>query len=116
MKTFASNNISSSLLWGSGNTGAGIAVAPGGALIVPAAVGKIPTVTGAGGDFVFIGQNGGANVSVARAWNDAVGAYTEAGGAATRATTWAHFAATIGAGGFGFQAHNPATAASLIGV
>jgi hypothetical protein len=104
------------LIWGNGNTGLGIAVGPGAGGGVSASVGAIPTVTGTLGDFGFIGQNGGAVVTVARAWNEAVGAYTEAGGVATRTTTWAHFAAAIGAGGFGFQAHNPATEASLVGV
>jgi hypothetical protein len=105
-----------SLIWGNGNTGLGVAVGPGATGGLSATVGSVPTVTGTLGDFGFIGQNGGAVVTVARAWNEAVGAYTEAGGVATRTTTWAHFAAAIGAGGFGFQAHNPATGADLVGV
>jgi len=105
-----------SLIWGNGNAGLGVAVGPGATGGLTAALGFVPSVTGTLGDFGFIGENGGAAVTVARAWNEAAGAYTEAGGPATRTTTWAHFAATIGAGGFGFAAINPATNAALIGV
>ena len=95
----------------------GMTVYPGATAIVPGTAPNIPTVTGTAGDFGFIPQQGTAGpVTVARAWNDAVGAYTEAGGVATRTTTWAHFVASIGAGGFDFQAHNPATSASIVGV
>lgn len=102
------------LIWGTGNAGPGIGIFPGGVATVTATL--PPIVTGAGGDFAFRGENGNANVTVARAWNEAIGAYTEAGGVATRTTTWAHFAAAIGAGGFAFQAHNPATDAAIVGL
>jgi|SRR5215469_1457146 len=104
------------LIWGNGNAGVGIQINPGATLTIAAGSGVRPTVTGAGGDFGFTAQNGGALIQVARAWNDATGAYTEAGGAATRATTWANFATAIGGGGLAFQAHNPATGASVVGV
>jgi hypothetical protein len=104
-----------SLIWGSGNAGVGIAVGPGASVTVPAGS-EAPIIEGTAGAFGFIGQNGGALVTVARAWNDATGAYTEAGGVATRTTTWAHLAASIAAGGFNFNAHNPATGASVVGV
>lgn len=102
------------LIWGNGNSGVGVAIGPGATGGVSASI--VPTVTGTLGDFGFIGQNGGAVVAVARAWNEPVGAYTEAGGVATRTTTWAHFAGAVGAGGFGFAAVNPATNAALVGV
>lgn len=102
------------LLWGNGNTGPGIRIDPGVTTQVAAGASVRPTVTGTGGDFVFTGQNGGGAISVARAVLN--GAYTEAGGAATRATTWSNFATAIGIGGFGFQAHDPDTNAAIIGV
>lgn len=104
------------LIWGLGNTGAGIVIGPGATLVVPAGS-EVPIITGTGGDFAFVGQNGGALVTVARAWNDAAGAYTEVGGVATRTTTWAHLFTTISpGGGFDFQAHNPATNAAIVGL
>jgi hypothetical protein len=105
---------SDGLIWGNGNGGPGVVVGPGASLGVSAII--PPTVTGAGGDFAFIAPNTPTLTTVARAWNDAVGAYTEAGGVATRTTTWAHFVAAIGAGGFAFEAHNPATDASIVGI
>jgi hypothetical protein len=94
------------LIWGNGNTSGGITVT-GGNLQVP--VSPVPTVTGAGYDFAF--RQPGGIVSVARPWDDAADGY-----ATLRATTWANFAAAIGAGGFAFQAHDPATNASIVGV
>lgn len=102
--------VAGALLWGKGNAN-GIQIEEGGVIIVAAAT--PPTVTGAN-DFVFVDLNAG-NRTVARAFNEAVGAYTEAGGVATRTTTWAHFTATIGAGGFNFQAHDVSTGAAIIG-
>lgn len=97
------------LIWGNGNNGFGIGISPGATLGVSSAGPTTPTVTGLSGDFAF------SNRTVARAWNDAAGAYTEAGGPATRTTTWAHFAAAIGAGGFGFQAHDVQSNAAIVG-
>lgn len=102
------------LVWGNGNAGPGMTIRAA-SINVSATVGEIPTVTGAGGDFAFVAQNGGALVSVARAFDDSTGEYTEIGGVATRATTWANFANTIAGGGFGFQAHHPATGATIFG-
>jgi collagen type VII alpha len=108
---------SNPLIWGNGNVGPGITIGPGACITVADEVGVVPSVTGTGGDFAFIAENSGPLVTVARAWNNATGAYTEAGGVATRTTTWAHFAASISpGGGFLFQAHNVATAASIIAV
>lgn len=104
------------LIWGSGNGGVGIALAPNAGATVPATAGAVPSIGGTAGEFAFEAQNGGALVQVARAFDDSVGAYTEAGGPATRTTTWAHFVAALGAGGFAFQAHSPATGASIVGL
>lgn len=100
----------SALIWGQNNSGLGVGVSEGGNGIVPR--NPLPTVQGALGQFGFIVE--GAPVTVARAV--ILGAYSEAGGVATRTTTWAHLAASTGAGGFGFAAHNPETSASLIAV
>jgi hypothetical protein len=101
-------------IWGSGNTGPGIVIFPGATARVSAAT--PPVLTGAGGDFRFIQQNGQALVGVGRAFDPATGEYTEIGGVATRTCTWAHFAATLAAGGFNFQAHNPETGARIVGL
>lgn len=98
---------STGLLWGKGNAARGLEV---GAATQISTGSTTPSVTGAAGDFVF-----SPNIAVARAWDDAAGAYTEAGGPATRATTWANFVATIGAGGFALQAHCVQIGSSLIG-
>jgi hypothetical protein len=103
------------LIWGNGNIGVGILLAPGATMVVPDELATKPTVTGTVGDFGFVDQ-GGATILVGRAWNDAAGAYTEAGGPATRSTTWVNFAAAIGGGGFSFQAHCVQTNASIIGL
>lgn len=104
--------VDSPLIWGTGNVGYGISVLTG-TLIVPSI--PVPTVTGLLGDFAFHAPNGGTPVTVARFFDDTTGAYSEAGGVATRTTTWAHLAAATGAGGFNFQAHSPAAQASVIG-
>jgi hypothetical protein len=96
------------LAWGNGNTGPGISIAPGGMLTVPAGAGLRPTVTGTGGDFAFIAQNGGALLHVARPWNEVGGVY-----AAPAATTWANFANVAS---LNFNATNVATGASILGV
>ncbi len=93
---------SSSVFYGSGNTGVALAITSGsnGAW---GATGKTTAMyaTGTAGHFSL----GGA--VVARAWNDATGAYTEAGGAATISCTWDNLITnSIGAGGFGGSAHN----------
>jgi len=99
------------LLWGNGNMGPGITMFPGGILTVT--VGDVPSVTGSQ-DFAFYDSTG--QIYVARAWNETVGAYTEAGGVPTRATTWANFIAPIGSGGFDYQAHDVSTEASIVGI
>jgi hypothetical protein len=96
------------LLWGKGNAATGVEVGAG----TQISVGPTPSVTGTTGDFEFTGT--GATFQVARAWNNTTGAYTEAGGVATRATTWAHLAGTIAGGGFGKQAHCVELGSSLI--
>jgi hypothetical protein len=110
---FGGNN---GLIWGNGNTGVGVLIEAGATLGVSATLATRPTVTGTGGNFGFVQQNGSAVLTVARAFDPTTGEYTEIGGAATRTTTWAHFAATIAAGGFAFQAHNPETNAHIVGV
>ncbi len=103
------------LIWGNGNTGFGISIRSS----ASAAIGEsatVPSVTGTLGDFAFVTAGGGADITVARAFNPATGAYTEAGGVATRTTTWAHFAASITpGGGFNFQAHCLESNAHLTG-
>jgi len=103
---------SNPLLWGTGNTGVGLVVAAAQGVGVSSQV--PPTVTGTGGDIAFIGPANTGLVQVARAAVN--GQYTEAGGPATRATTWANFAAAIGSGGFNFQAHDVESGASLVGI
>jgi len=112
---FSTSSPSNPLIWGNGNVQFGMLVQPGGSITVGDEPATLPTVTGTSGDFAFLGPNG-VLAAVARAWDDSVGAYTEAGGPATRTCTWANFAAAIGAGGFNFQAHNPATNAQIIGL
>lgn len=91
------------LIWGNGNPDVGMLIRPGATFSSQV----VPSVTGTNGDFAM--QNGSAGqVQVARAWDDAAGAYTEAGGPATRATTWANLVASLGAGGFHNQAHDVA--------
>lgn len=104
------------LIWGNGNTGVGIQIGRGAAVVLSgvSGAGQAPLVTGTGGDFDFVGVNGAAT-SVARAFDETVGAYTESGGAPTRTTTWANFTATIASGGFANQAHCVSSASSLIG-
>lgn len=112
----ASRNIvfgAGGFIWGNGNGGVGIAINTGATITVDHV--QPPTVTGAGGDFVFLSAGGGATTAVARAVIVATGAYTEAGGPATRATTWANFATAIGGGGFGFQAHYAEGNSAIIG-
>lgn len=72
-----------------------------------------PTVTGASSDFEMRGV-GGLRTQVARAWDDTVGAYTEAGGPPTRATTYTNLNGTIGAGGFNKAAHDVQSDAHLV--
>ncbi len=108
------NNAANPLLWGTGNGGLGVAVdAAAGALTVSSGV--VPTLTGTAGDFGFFGPGGVGVVTQARAFDETAGggagAYTT-----LRATTWANFAAAIGGGGFGFQAHSVSAGASVVGV
>lgn len=110
--TNASQTGSNGLIWGKGSTGIGLVVVGQGSLLVGAA--NVPSVTGAGGDFGF--QTHAGFVQVARAFNPATGAYTEAGGAATRATTWANFVTSIAGGGFNFQAVAPESGGSVLGI
>jgi hypothetical protein len=95
--------ISVNTLSGNGNGGLGLKVYPG--VTVDVVRPDHLTLTGSTGDFGFSAVNGSTNVLVARAWDDAAGAYTEAGGVATRSTTWANLVAALGAGGFHGQAH-----------
>jgi hypothetical protein len=94
------------LLWGNGNEGHGVIIAPG-THVWLSQTQTPPTITGQTGtrDFAFIGSTGPdvpilQVFEVARAFSDATGAYTESGGPATRATTWANLLATIAGGGF----------------
>jgi hypothetical protein len=103
------------LLWGNGNAGKGVLISPGSTVTAPDDGTNNPTVTGALGDFGFVDVNG-ATISVARSWNNAAGAYTESGGVATRATTWANYAASLGAGGFAFNAQCVQTNAAIVGL
>ena len=93
------------LLWGTGNTGEGILIGANGRVTITSST-LVPTVTGTSGDFGFSVPPGGGISNVARAWDEANGAYTEAGGPPTRATTWANFVQSLGAGGLNGNAHN----------
>lgn len=95
------------LIWGSGNAGRGIVIAPNGLASVPAAVGSVPSVTGTAGDFAFLAQNGGAIDATGRPWDEVGDVYGP-----SAVTSWANFAG----GAFGFQCHHPATNAHLIGI
>jgi hypothetical protein len=103
---------SQALLWGTGNLAHGLLVFGAQAASVSAAT--PPIVTGALGDFAFIGPAEVGYVTVARA--AVLGAYSEAGSAATRTTTWAHFAASVVSGGFDFGAFCVESGAALVGV
>jgi hypothetical protein len=89
----------SDLVWGTGNTGAGVLMEANGKLTIGSTT-VVPTVTGAQGDLGFATPPGGGIVNLARAWDEGGGAYTTA-----RATTWANFAAALGAGGLDYNAH-----------
>ena len=102
-------------IWGNGNTGPGVRVSPGATLNVSTRAGLLPSVTGAGGDYVFTGPGGAGTLTKARAYDNASGNFTETGGPATRDTTWANFVATIGGGGFDFHAQTPETGAAIVG-
>jgi hypothetical protein len=99
------------LLWGNGNTGPGVTMFPEGCLTVT--VSDPPSLTGSH-DFAYYDSTG--QVYVARAWDESVGAYTEAGSPPSRATTWANFVTSIGSGGFNYQAHDVSTQASIVGI
>jgi hypothetical protein len=86
-------------LYGSGNVGAGVFVGSGCTMSYKA--GATLAVTGTGGDFSFNGKGSGSPWDQTAAAG--VGAYT-----AQVTNTWAHLAATIGAGGFGGNAHDVA--------
>ena len=97
--------------WGAGNTQAAHGSHAGRGVIDTLDGGTAAQLTCTGGhDFSL------ANKFVARAFNDTTGAYTEAGGPATRTTTWAHLAGTIAAGGFAGNAIDPTTGASFISI
>lgn len=102
-------------IWGNGNTGPGVRMQPGASLNVCTNAGLLPTVTGAGGDVVFTGPGATGDITHARAFDPATGAYTEPGGVATRATTWTNFAAALGGGGFNFHMQVPETGAQIVG-
>lgn len=95
------------LLWGNGNAGVGVLVQGATLSYVET---RAPSVTGTTGDFAFLTPS--ALVLVARACVD--GAYTEAGSAATRATTWANLVAAVGSGGFAGGAFVPEAGAAII--
>ncbi len=78
-------------LWGSGNAGFGVNVAPG----AMGAYSTAPTVTGTGGDLKLGGSTS------QRVFDPAAGTYT-----AARNTTWTNLAAAIGSGGFAGNAIN----------
>jgi hypothetical protein len=103
----ATDENGNALVWGNGNTGLGIAILPGATATVPAGAAVVPTVTGAQGDWGFVGQNGGALVKAARPWNEAGNAY-----GASAAASWPNFSGAA----FGFQAFNNATRAGLVGI
>ena len=93
-------------LWGSGNAGFGVNVGAGCTFYIPEnepPYTMIPTITGTAGDF---GLNGSAT---GRAWNESTGTWT-----AAITNTWAHLAATTGAGGFNGNAQNVAQRAAIV--
>ena len=108
--SFAGNGVQlyTTLAWGSGNTGVGIALGPGASLTVPANATERPLVTGTAGDFGFIPPNSGAGsvVTTARPWNEGGGTW---GAAAT--TTWANL---TNAASLNYNAHDVGTNAVVI--
>jgi hypothetical protein len=96
--------------WGSNNAGPGLD-SRARVMIISAEGGSVAALTIAGSSDFTVGGK-----TVARTWNDATGAYTEAGGVATRATTWANLAATIGAGGFAGNAIDVATGSAIVSI
>lgn len=92
------------LLWGNGNSGAGLLISPGAVFTTMLTT---PNITGATGDFAFLFN--GTVSTTARAWDDSVGAYT-----ASRATSWANYNLAIAGGGFGHNAHCVQSMAAVI--
>jgi hypothetical protein len=93
------------LVWGNGNDGVGIIINPNGSVLVWPSAPNIPTITGTGGDFAF--NRNGFPILTGRPFDDTSGVYGP-----SAATTWANFA---NAAVFNFQAHYPATNASIVG-
>lgn len=102
------------LLWGNGNIGPGVTLGPGATFTMGSNV--PPSIIGAAANFAFAGAAGAGLVTVGRTFNEATGTITESGGAATRTTTWAHFAAAIASGGFNFAAWCVSTGARVVGL
>ena len=102
------------LYWGNGNI-AGVVVLPGSSLTVPKTPGQLPSVTGSGGDFLFIASTG-LTTNLGRSWIEATASWTDAGGPPTITTTWANLITAVGSGGFGFNAHDVATSATVVGI
>jgi hypothetical protein len=92
----------SPLLWGNGNAKYGVDVRPGATFEMTPGNAN-PVCTGTGGDFRLEGN------AQARAFDETTGAYT-----ALRNSTWANFAATVAAGGFGGNAHNATANSHMI--
>ena len=86
-------------IWGSSNTGYGLHAQPGAVVSLSGTT----SVTGGSGDF----RVGGTTTP--RAWDEALGSYTN-----QRAATWANWATGVGAGGFGGNAHNVETKTSIV--
>lgn len=101
-------------LWGGNNGDFGFAVGRYPDTHVDWDTDEAPNIVGASGDFTLFLFDGGG-VSVARAWDEDNGVYTEAGGVATRATTWANFVALIGGGGFSKKPINVGREISIVG-
>ena len=101
-------------LWGNGNAIVGIGIDPGCTLVVADSPALRPTVTAVAGasDFGFWLANGGGLLQLARQWNDATAAWSDAGGPPTRATTWNNFSNA----NFAFAAQSVPTNAAIMGL
>jgi hypothetical protein len=107
------------LVWGNGNATVGLAMGPGTIMSLPLTIltlsgpiSGIPTINGALGDLWF--ELNAIAITFARTWDNSIGAYTESGGAATRATTWANLTASIVGGGFNGSMYSPEAQSGIV--
>lgn len=101
------------LFWGKGNNGIGIVLEPGSSIALATDPTSRPKITGTVGDFGFALATGGTVQQVARFFDPTTGAYSQPGGVATIATTWANWIAAQPAG-FNFGAFVPEAGSGLV--